>query len=63
MLNTSEQQRYTEVMEKGLQQSHGVGHEEYLNNLDKKLAVERAREKDYQKNQALLKELNSSIHR
>ncbi|MDV2686070.1 hypothetical protein RYX56_17010 [Alkalihalophilus lindianensis] len=62
-MTNKREQEIPEVMEKGLQQSHGISHQEYLHDLDKKIEVEKAREKDYQKNKELEKELNNKLSR
>jgi hypothetical protein len=36
-------------MEKAMHQSHGIGYSEYERNLDKRLEVEKERDKEYKK--------------
>ncbi|PYZ91778.1 hypothetical protein CR194_19370 [Salipaludibacillus keqinensis] len=55
--------RYTDNMEKALQQAHGIGHEAYKNDLDKKIQIEQDREKDYQKSLEVEQELAKKISR
>ncbi len=50
-------------MEKAMQQSHGIGYKEYSQKLDKRLAVEKRREQEYQKSQMMVSEVDRMIHR
>ncbi|ADC51288.1 MULTISPECIES: hypothetical protein [Alkalihalophilus] len=61
MDRNAQKQHIPEVMEKGMQHAHGITHEEYVNDLDKKIEVEKAREEDYRKNKELQKQLNNNI--
>ncbi|MFU1991838.1 hypothetical protein [Priestia megaterium] len=45
-------------MEKAMQLSHGVGYAEYSHKLDKRLQVEKEREKDYQASKDILRDIN-----
>lgn len=38
----------TEAMEKGMQQSHGISYSEYNRSLNKRIEIEKQREKDYE---------------
>ncbi|WP_163971511.1 hypothetical protein [Oceanobacillus halotolerans] len=49
-------------MEKAMQQSHGMGYKEYGRKLDKRMAVEKRRNKDYEKCKHLVAELDSQLH-
>ncbi|QQK74155.1 hypothetical protein HUG15_15870 [Salicibibacter cibarius] len=42
-----------ELMEKGIQQAHGCTHQEYRENVEKMIEVEKKREKDYEKAKAI----------
>jgi hypothetical protein len=46
-------------MEKAMQQNHGIGYEEYNRSLEKRLEVEKEREKDYKRSQKIGIEFNS----
>lgn len=46
-----------------MQQSHGIGYAEYNRNLDKRLKVEKQREKDHRKSLEIMSSLASKIHR
>ncbi|WP_181315333.1 hypothetical protein [Salsuginibacillus halophilus] len=46
-------------MEKAMQQSHGMGFEEYSQSLTKRLQVERERERNYQMMNQMTAELNA----
>ncbi|MEJ9306159.1 hypothetical protein ABEW33_06405 [Priestia megaterium] len=41
-----------------MQRSHGVGYAEYSRKLDKRLQVEKEREKDYQASKDILRDIN-----
>ncbi|GGE48435.1 hypothetical protein GCM10011391_29050 [Pullulanibacillus camelliae] len=45
-------------MEKALQQSHGMSYAEYQRNLDKRIEVEKAREKSYMESARIVLEAN-----
>ncbi|MCR6107873.1 hypothetical protein HXA32_16515 [Salipaludibacillus agaradhaerens] len=49
--------KHTAEMEKALYQSYGMSYEEYNQDLDNLLKIERKREKDYQKSMKIVKEL------
>ncbi|MBO8156780.1 MAG: hypothetical protein H0Z32_09985 [Bacillaceae bacterium] len=46
-----------------MHQSHGIGYEEYSRKLEKRLQVEKRREKDYLKSQQIVAEVDRQIHR
>ncbi|MET3683689.1 hypothetical protein ABID56_001798 [Alkalibacillus flavidus] len=46
-----------------MQQSHGIGYQEYSQKLENRLAVERRREQEYQQSQMMLSEVDRMIHR
>ncbi|MCP6681697.1 hypothetical protein [Bacillus nakamurai] len=48
-------------MEKAMQQSYGIGYEEYGRRLSKRMEVERQREQEYQKSKLLAAQLNEKI--
>lgn len=48
IITTENGLNYTSEMEKAIGQSRGVNYEEYDRSLEKKLKVEKQREKDYQ---------------
>ncbi|PKR78076.1 hypothetical protein CEY16_09165 [Halalkalibacillus sediminis] len=54
---------YTELMEKGMQQTHGVGFEEYSKNLEKRLDIEKKRQQDHEKCNRLVAEVDRQLHR
>ncbi|NIK12201.1 hypothetical protein FHR85_001609 [Alkalibacillus almallahensis] len=54
---------YTSDMEKAMQQSHGIGYEEYSRKLENQLAVERRREQEYQQSQKMISDVDRMIHR
>ncbi len=41
-------------MEKAMQQSHGIGYADYNRSLEKRLEVEKAREKDHQQSKKII---------
>ncbi|WP_202595353.1 hypothetical protein [Halalkalibacter okhensis] len=45
-------------MEKAMQQSHGTSYAEYNRNLEKRLEIEKEREKDYEKSKKLAAQFN-----
>ncbi|MED1563240.1 hypothetical protein AJ85_15360 [Alkalihalobacillus alcalophilus ATCC 27647 = CGMCC 1.3604] len=45
-------------MEKGLQQSHGMSLEEYNNSFEKRLQVEKEREKEYEMTKKMVDSLD-----
>ncbi|MFB5661450.1 hypothetical protein [Alteribacillus sp. HJP-4] len=51
----------TENIEKSMQESHGVSKEEYERSVDKKIEVEKKREKDHKENKDLTNEINTKI--
>ncbi|UCZ53234.1 hypothetical protein LGQ02_21110 [Bacillus shivajii] len=55
--------KYTEPMEKGLRQTHGFGHEVLKKSLDKKIEVEKVREKEHKKSLEVEHELNRKFNR
>ncbi|MCE7790975.1 hypothetical protein K8O68_00925 [Salipaludibacillus sp. CUR1] len=59
----SDDMKYTENMEKSLQQAHGVGHEVYKKSLDQKVKIEQEREKEYRKSLQTEQELSRKISR
>ncbi|WP_156906497.1 hypothetical protein [Alteribacter aurantiacus] len=54
--------KYTEHMEKGLRQNHGIGHDSLNANLDKKIEVEKSREKDHKESQKIVREVSNDLH-
>ncbi|WP_280771252.1 hypothetical protein [Salipaludibacillus daqingensis] len=60
---SDENVKYTENMEKALQQSHGIGYESYKGSLKKKVEVEKAREKDYRDSLQVENELTRKMNR
>ncbi|GAA0303169.1 hypothetical protein GGQ92_003005 [Gracilibacillus halotolerans] len=46
-----------------MQQSHGVGYEEYSRQLNERLKVEKEREMDYKKGQIAILEIEQSVYR
>ncbi|WLR50481.1 hypothetical protein LC040_14610 [Bacillus tianshenii] len=47
-------------MERAMHQSNGMSYAEYSRKLEKRLAVERRREKDYQESRKLLSDLEGN---
>ncbi|MGP4073168.1 hypothetical protein ACTWQB_11510 [Piscibacillus sp. B03] len=54
---------YTSEMEKAMHQSHGVGYTEYGQKLEKRLQIEKEREKNYRESRRLVSEVDRQIHR
>ncbi|MFB1051183.1 hypothetical protein [Paraliobacillus sp. JSM ZJ581] len=54
---------YTSEMEKAMQQNHGVGYAEYGQNLEKRLEIERKREKSHRKCLKIVTEMEQQAHR
>lgn len=54
---------YTPEMEKAMQQSHNINFSEYENNVDKRLKVEKEREKSHAESTKMIAELKQDIHR
>ncbi|MBB6453462.1 hypothetical protein HNQ94_001911 [Salirhabdus euzebyi] len=48
-------------MEKAMQQSHGIGYKEYSRKLEKRLEVEKRREKEYQKSRQITAEVDRQL--
>ncbi|WP_279401910.1 hypothetical protein [Piscibacillus salipiscarius] len=46
-----------------MQQSHGVGYTEYSQKLEKRLQIEKEREKNYRESRRLVSEVDRQIHR
>ncbi|SDI28267.1 hypothetical protein [Alteribacillus bidgolensis] len=51
----------TENLEKSMHKAHGVTQEEYKRSLEKKIEVEKEREKDYKKNKEIQTEIYSHM--
>ncbi|WP_096438389.1 hypothetical protein [Alteribacter populi] len=62
MNDNEEQPKYTEHMEKGLRQTHGIGHEKLNNSLEKKIEVEKRREKSHKDSQKIEREIANDLH-
>lgn len=45
-----------------MHQSHDMGYAEYQKGIDQKLKVEKAREKDYEKGQRIVNEIDRQAH-
>ena len=54
---------YTPKMEKAMHQNHGMNFTEYEMNVDKRMKVERKREKSHEQSIKLIAELQQDIHR
>ncbi|MDY0405215.1 hypothetical protein P5G51_007175 [Virgibacillus sp. 179-BFC.A HS] len=54
---------YTPEMEKAMQQSHNMNFAEYGRKLNKRLAVEKRRQKEYQKSKYIYAEMESHLPR
>ncbi len=52
---------YTADMEKAMHHSHGMGYAEYALNHEKRISVERNREKDYRKSQLIYAEVERKM--
>ena len=50
-------------MEKAMQRSHKIGYAEYCRKLDKRLEVEKQREKEYAACKHFTAEIDSKIHK
>lgn len=48
-------------MEKSMYQSHGMGYEEYQRSLEKRMLVEKRREKDYKQSVVIISELDRKL--
>ncbi|WP_194840806.1 hypothetical protein [Filobacillus milosensis] len=46
-----------------MHQSRGVGYQEYSQNLEKRLEVEKQREKEYKQSRRVVAEVDRQIHR
>lgn len=46
-----------------MQQTHGMGYEEYSRTLDQRLKVEQRREDEYQRSRAIVAEVDRQLHR
>ncbi|WP_171046251.1 hypothetical protein [Lentibacillus cibarius] len=53
---------YTPEMEKAMQQSHQMGYAEYERKLEKRIAVEKRRQHEYQQCKQMIAEIDSNIH-
>ncbi|MBM7096758.1 MULTISPECIES: hypothetical protein [Alteribacter] len=62
MTGKDDKLKYTENMEKGLRQNHGIGHEKLNSSLDKKIEVEKSREKDHKQSQKIEREISNDLH-
>lgn len=51
----------TSEMEKALQHSHGVGYSEYARDLNVRMEVEQARERDYAQSHQILNEYSRRV--
>ncbi|PYZ95524.1 hypothetical protein CR205_18510 [Alteribacter lacisalsi] len=54
--------KVTENLEKGLRQNHGIGHESLNSSLEKKIEVERRREKSHKQSQQIEREISNDLH-
>ena len=54
---------YTPEMEKAMHQNHGVNFTEYEMNVEKRMKVERKREKSHEQSMKLIAELQQDVHR
>lgn len=52
MISKEQEVASNELMDKGMQQTHGCTQQEYRNNVDKMIEIEKKREKDYEKSKA-----------
>lgn len=53
---------YTSEMEKAMQQSHHIGYAEYEQKLDKRMAVERKRQREHRKCKHFAAEYNHQLN-
>ncbi|MDP4169880.1 MAG: hypothetical protein Q8906_04665 [Bacillota bacterium] len=53
---------YTQEMEKAMQSSHGVSYAVYSLKHDVRMEIEKRREKDYERSQHLVAELDRKVH-
>ncbi|WP_158736165.1 hypothetical protein [Alteribacillus sp. YIM 98480] len=58
---SNKEQETTENLEKSMHKAHGVTQEEYKRSLDKKIEVEKEREKDYKKNKEIQTEVDNHM--
>lgn len=54
---------YTPKMEKAMQQSHGMSYKEYESRLDKRMTVEKRREKEYEQCKRMAASIDQVIYR
>ncbi len=52
-----------EIIEKSMHSNHGYSMEGYERSLDKKITVEKKREKEYEKSKEVSREANSQVHK
>jgi hypothetical protein len=50
-------------MEKAMQQSHGIGYQEYSRKLEKRIEVEKRREKEYKQSQLIVAQADRQLFR
>ncbi|KGX85742.1 hypothetical protein N784_08010 [Pontibacillus litoralis JSM 072002] len=50
-------------MEKAMQQSHGIGYEEYSRCLDQRLKVEQRRHVEFEQSNRIVSEIDRQLHR
>ncbi|GGJ90067.1 hypothetical protein GCM10007063_10880 [Lentibacillus kapialis] len=60
-INSGIRLHYTPEMERAMQQSHQMGYVEYERNLDKRIAVEKRRQNEYERCKHMVAEIDSHI--
>ncbi|OCA87623.1 hypothetical protein A8F94_07130 [Bacillus sp. FJAT-27225] len=61
MDNNKLDMKYTSEMEKAMQQSHGIGYEEYNLKHEVRLEVEQRREEEYLKSQRIVADIDRKV--
>lgn len=62
-INSGIDLEYTPKMEKAMQQSHGMSFKEYERKLDKRLAVEKRRQKEYEQCKHMAVAFNQKLYK
>lgn len=52
---------HTSEMEKSMHQAHGIGYAEYERSLEKRMLVEKNREKDYQNSVVMINQIDRKL--
>lgn len=60
-INSGIKMNYTSEMEKAMQQSHHMGYEEYARKLDKRIDVEKKRQREYDRSKYIVAEIDSKL--